>query len=353
MQAVWPGAIWVWQVPICPTSFLNPILWLVLCSTQGSASAPCQLVVPLHCWALRGARGEWRKVRVLQGAEVLLPSLWRMEGLLFFKQMCYFFNNNKIGFVFTRVPLTFLSSPPHPRTPQSCGSGRRAPRQPFVAAPRGGSALLRKCARGGGRALLRKCAGGGGRSHPSTSGAAGGGGRGAPWWRRRWVRPGPVGRGVPVEAGLSASGERRAEGWRWQRERSGPDWAPVLRTERGRSEGQKRPGRDVSAPRSGRFEPWESGGGFGGACSEVRSDGTRRVFLRGAAGPRPRTGLGAVCPPCSQPRCRPGPVPSAAAGRVAAPLTSSPSLWETARNHSACKGPVEICWSDPKKLSVC
>lgn len=180
MQAVWPGAIWVWQVPICPTSFLNPILWLVLCSTQGSASAPCQLVVPLHCWALRGARGERRKVRVLQGAEVLLPSLWRMEGLLFFKQMCYFFNNNKIGFVFTRVPLTFLSSP-HPRTPQSCGSGRRAPRQPFVVAPRGGSALLRKCARGGGRALLRKCAGGGGRSHPSTSGAAGGGGRGAPW----------------------------------------------------------------------------------------------------------------------------------------------------------------------------
>lgn len=87
MQAVWPGAIWVWQVPICPTSFLNPILWLVLCSTQGSASAPCQLVVPLHCWALRGARGERRKVRVLQGAEVLLLSLWRMEGLLFFKQM--------------------------------------------------------------------------------------------------------------------------------------------------------------------------------------------------------------------------------------------------------------------------
>lgn len=127
MQAVWPGAIWVWQVPICPTSFLNPILWLVLCSTQGSASAPCQLVVPLHCWALRGARGERRKVRVLQGAEVLLPSLWRMEGLLFFKQMCYFFNNNKIGFVFTRVPLTFLSSPPSLHASELWQRAARAP----------------------------------------------------------------------------------------------------------------------------------------------------------------------------------------------------------------------------------
>lgn len=94
---------------------------------------------------------------------------------------------------------------------------------------------------------------------------------------------------------------------------------------------------------------------LGGVCSEVRIEGTRRVFLRRAAGPsreaadrdgrRVPAALTALLPA--------GPVPSAAAGRSAAPLTHSPSLWETTRNPSACKGPLEIGRSNPKRLGVC